>query len=65
MREGLALSIQGYIIFIHLWSFKIIVIEIYGIIINYFYCHTFHTWASGSDERGNPIPRIGINKLID
>ena len=24
-----------------------------------------HTWATGSDDRGNPIPRIDINKLID
>ena len=23
-----------------------------------------HTWASGSDDRGNPIPRVDINCLI-
>ena len=28
-------------------------------------CHAFYTWASGSDDRGNPIPRIDVNKLID
>ena len=28
-----------------------------------FYCHAFYTWASGSDDRGNPIPRIDVNKL--
>ena len=28
-------------------------------------CHAFYTWASGSDDRGNPIPRTDVNKLID
>ena len=28
-------------------------------------CHAFYTWASGSDDRGNPIPRIDVSKLID
>ena len=28
-------------------------------------CHAFYTWASCSDDRGNPIPRIDVNKLID
>ena len=28
-------------------------------------CHAFYTWGSGSDDRGNPIPRIDVNKLID
>ena len=40
----------------------------YCIFINLVFCyHAFYTWASGSrsDERGNPIPRIGVNKLID
>ena len=37
----------------------------YCIAIKYFYCHTFHTWASGSNDRANPIPRIDTKKLID
>jgi len=28
-------------------------------------CLAFYTWASGSDDPGNPIPRIDVNKLID
>ena len=28
-------------------------------------CHAFYKWASGSDDRGNPISRIDVNKLID
>ena len=28
-------------------------------------CHAFYAWASGSDDRDNPIPRIKVNKLID
>ena len=27
--------------------------------------HLRHSWASSSDDRGNPIPRIDRNKLID
>ena len=30
-------------------------------IINNYYCHTFYTGASGSDVRGNSIPRCDIN----
>ena len=33
--------------------------------IHYILFHTFHTWAFGSDNRRNPIPRIDINKLVD
>ena len=70
MREGVALSIHGYnivicfhtfMIFLNYFLFKCIV----SLLTYYFYCHAFYTWASGSDDRGNPIPRIDVNKLID
>ena len=37
----------------------------YCIFINLVFLLTFYTWASGSDDRSNPIPRIDVNKLID
>ena len=70
MQEGVALSIHGYnivicfhtfMIFLNYFLFKCIV----SLLTYYFYCHAFYTWASGSDDRGNPIPRIDVNKLID
>ena len=48
-------------IFLNYFLFKRIV----SLLTYYFYCHAFYTWASGSDDRGNPIPRIDVNKLID
>ena len=45
---------------------KLFFIQMHCIFIDLvFYCHTFYTWASGSDDRGSPIPRIDVNKLID
>ena len=48
-------------IFLSYFLFKCIV----SLLTWYFYCHAFYTWASGSDDRDNPIPRIDVNKLID
>ena len=70
MREGVTLSIHGYnivicfhtlMIFLNNFLFKCIV----SLLTYYFYCHAFYTWASASDDRGSPIPRIDVNKLID
>ena len=69
MREGVALS-NGYIILICFHTFVIFLNDflfkrIVSLLTKNFYCHSFYTWASGSDDRGNPIPRIEVNKLID
>ena len=73
IREGVALSINGYIIiicfhtfviFLNLFLFKCIV----SLLTKYFYCLSFYTWASGSDNRGNPYPTYWskwIDWLID
>ena len=69
MREGVTLS-NGYIILICFHTFVIFLNyflfkRIVSLLTKYFYCHSLYTWASGSDDRGNPIPRIEVNKLID
>ena len=73
IREGVALSINGYIIiicfhtfviFLNYFLFKCIV----SLLTKYFYCRSFYTWASGSDNRGNPYPTYWskwIDWLID
>ena len=70
MREGVAFSINGYIIvncfhtfviFLNYFLFQCIV----SLLTKYFYCHSFYTRASRSDDLGNPIPHIEVNKLID
>ena len=56
-----------FIFFLYIYDlFRLLLLKWFTII-NYFYRHTstFHSWASSSDDRGNPIPRIDRNKLID
>ena len=36
----------------------------YCIVIYYYFCHVFYTWASSSDTQGTPIPHYDTNKLI-
>ena len=74
MRVGVVLSISyilitlsNIMIFICLYTLMIFLNYFYWNVLlsTLIYYHTFHTWASGSDDRGNPIPRIDVHKLID
>ena len=64
MRQSSAINFH---LFLYVYDlFRLLLWKCFTII-NYFYRHTstFHSWASSSDDRGNPIPRTDRNKLID
>ena len=68
MREGVALSIFGYInfyLFLYIYDLlKLNLLKCMVLLLTIFFVIRFHTRASGSDDRANSIPRIDT-KTID
>ena len=70
MREGVALSIFGYInfhLFLYIYDLlKLNLLKCIVLLLTIFFVIRFHTWASGSDDLANPISHVLTQKkLID